>query len=424
MIWAPAHPRDPWKWNIVLALAFLGLASVRIGVPTTPYFDEIHYIPAARSFLELQRAVNLEHPPLAKLIIAGGIAMFGDDPLGWRVMSLLFGTLALLAGMRAMWFASMTRAASLLTGIFAATNFLLIVHSRIAMLDVFMVAFVMLALWMCAGAVRQNETARWRLALAGASMGAAMACKWGAIPLAVLPGLAFLIARIWSGRAKFLTTSRGWPIGGMSLLEAGLWLGVVPLAVYAAAFAPYMLFEELPRHPGSLIALHREMMEMQTQIPVPHPYQSVWWQWVINQRVIWYLYEPIDGAQRGIMLIGNPLTMLAGLPALVWCLWAGVRQGRRDCAALAIFFAASLAMWVIVPKAVQFYFHYFLPGMFLSAALALATERLWQRGERLVPVVLVGGAVGLFAYWFPILTAAPLVGDQEFLRWAWIASWR
>jgi dolichyl-phosphate-mannose-protein mannosyltransferase len=429
MIWAPAHSRDPWKWNIALVLAFLGLACVRIGVPTTPFFDEIHYVPAARSFLDLARATNLEHPPLAKLIMAGGMAMFGDNPLGWRMMSLLFGTLALLAAMRAMWFASQTRAASLLTGVFAATNFLLFVHARIAMLDVFMAGFVMLALWMCAGAVRQNETARWRLAVAGASMGAAMACKWGAIPLAVLPGLAFLIARlwnggVWSGRTRFLTTARGWPIGGMSLAEAGVWLGVLPLAVYALAFAPYLLFAELPGGPTGLIDLHRQMLEMQTQVPKPHPYQSVWWQWVINQRVIWYLYEVIDGAQRGVMLIGNPLTMLAGLPALVWCLWAWLRDRRRDCAAVVIFYAASLCMWVIVPKAVQFYFHYFLPGMFLSAALALATERLWRRGERLVPVVLVGGAVALFAYWFPILTAAPLAGDQAFLRWAWFVSWR
>jgi len=421
---APAHPRDPWKWNLLLVLAFLALALVRIGVPTTPYFDEVHYVPAARAFQALERVTNLEHPPLAKLIIAGGMALLGDNPLGWRVMSLLFGALALLGAMRAMWFASQTRAASVLTGIFVATNFLLFVHARIAMLDMFMVGFVMLALWMCAGAVRQHETARWRLALAGASMGAAMACKWGAIPLAVLPGLAFLAARVWSGGARFLTVRRGWPIGGMTLVEAGLWLGVVPLAVYALAFAPYLLFADVPRQPDSLIALHREMMEMQTQVPEAHPYQSVWWQWVINQRTIWYLYEFIDGAQRGVMLIGNPLTMLAGLPALLWCLWAGLRQGRRDALALVVLYLVSLGLWVIAPKAVQFYFHYFLPGMFLSAALALATERLWQRGERLVPVVLVGGAVGLFAYWFPVLTAAPLAGDQEFLRWAWILSWR
>ena len=421
---APVHPNDPWKWHLLLALAFAGLALVRIGVPTAPYFDEVHYVPALRAFLALEAATNMEHPPLAKLIMAGGMAVFGDNPLGWRAASLLFGTLALLAAMRAMWLASMNRAVSLLTGVFAATNFLLFVHARIAMLDVFMVSFVMLALWMCAGAVRQHETARWRLIIAGASMGAAMACKWNAIPLAVLPGLAFLGARLWSAGPRFLTANRGWPIGGIALWEAAIWLGVLPLAVYVLAFAPYLLFAGLPQNPAGLADLHRQMLEMQTQVPEAHPYQSVWWQWVINQRAIWYLYEVIDGAQRGVMLIGNPLTMLAGLPALAWCLWAGLKDGRRDALSVAVLYAASIGLWVIAPKPVQFYFHYFLPGMFLSAALALATERLWQRGERLVPVALVLGAAGLFAFWFPILTAAPLEGDQAFLKWAITNGWR
>lgn len=420
---APAHPNDPWKWHLLLALAFAALALVRIGTPSTPFFDEVHYVPALRAFLALEGATNMEHPPLAKLIMAGGMAVFGDNPLGWRAMSLLFGTLALLAAMRAMWLASISRAASVLTGVFAGTNFLLFVHARIAMLDVFMVGFVMLALWMCAGAVRQHETARWRLIIAGASMGAAMACKWNAIPLAVLPGLAFLAARIWNAGPRFLTANRGWPIGGMTLWEAAIWLGLLPLAVYALAFAPYLLFAELPQNPGGLVELHRQMLAMQTQVPEPHPYQSVWWQWVINQRAIWYLYEVIDGAQRGVMLIGNPLTMLAGLPALAWCLWSGLK-GRRDCMAVAVLYAASIALWVVAPKAVQFYFHYFLSAMFLSAALALATERLWQRGERLAPLVLVGGTIALFVFWFPILTAAPLAGDQAFLRWAPTEGWR
>lgn len=420
----PAHPHDPWKWNLALAAGFMALASVRLTIPSAPFFDEVHYLPAARAFLSGEGVTNIEHPPLAKLLMAGGIAVFGDNPLGWRLPSLFFGTLALLAACRAMWFASQTRAASVLTGVFVGTNFLLFVHARIAMLDVFMVAFTMLALWMCAGAVRQHETARWRLAVAGLALGAAMASKWGAIPLAVLPGLAFLAARVWSAKARFLTATRGWPIGGMALWEAGLWLGAVPLAVYALSFAPYLMFDTLPAHVTGLASFHREMLAMQTQVPLPHPYQSVWWQWAGNIRSIWYLYEEIDGAQRGVMLIGNPVTMLAGLPALAWCAWAWLRQGRPDCAALAVLYAASLALWVVAPKAVQFYFHYFLPAMFLSAALALACERLWQRGERLVPTSLVGGACAAFAFWFPILSAAPLDGGQAFLDWAWTEGWR
>ena len=420
----PDHPRDPLLWNWAIALAFAGLCLVRIGIPTTPYFDEVHYVPAAQAVLDLEWATNMEHPPLAKQLIALGMWLFGDNPLGWRIMSVLFGMLALFATMRGMWFASQTRAASLLTGLFVSTNFLLFVHSRIAMLDVFMVGFLMLALWMCAGAVRENETARWRLAVAGVALGAAMACKWNAIPVAVLPGLTFLAARLYAGRRRPVRSVRGWPVGGMSLWEAAVWLGAVPLAVYALTFWPFLYWGVHSGAPTGLVDLHGTMLELQTQVPEPHPYQSNWWDWVINRRAIWYLYEPIDGAQRGVMLIGNPVTMWFGLIALGWCAWKGWQEQRRDCIALVLLYIASMALWLVAPKAVQFYFHYFLAGMVLSAALALAVERLWQRGERMVPVVLCLGALGFFAYWFPILTAAPLGDPQDFLRWAWTAGWR
>jgi dolichyl-phosphate-mannose-protein mannosyltransferase len=428
----PSHPRDPIVWNCAIALAFLLTCLVRLTVPGVPYFDEVHYLPAARAVLELSQATNIEHPPLAKQIIAAGIALFGDNPLGWRIFSVVFGTLALFAAMRAMWFASCTRptgpAASLLTGLFVATNFLLFVHARIAMLDVFMVAFLMLAAWMFAAALRENETARWRLAVAGVALGCAMASKWNAIPLAVLPGLAFLAARWAAGRRRLVLSARGWPIGGMTLWEAGLWLGLVPLLVYAATFWPFLCWTVPGGDPSGLIDLHRHMLALQTQVPEPHPYQSQWWDWMINRRTIWYLYEPVDGAQRGIMLIGNPVTMWFGLIAMGWCAWAGWQSRkdtpRWDCIALVAVYLASLCLWIVAPKAVQFYFHYFPAGMAISAALALGVERLWQRGERLVPWAISLGALGFFIYWFPILTAAPLDDPQDFLKWAWTEGWR
>ena len=119
-------------------------------------------------------------------------------------------------------------------GVLLATAFHLFVHARIAMLDIFMVSFTMVELWMCAGAVREAETARWRLALAGVAMGCAMASKWSAIPVAMLPGIAFVAVRLRSSGWRAWTSNRGWPVPGIGLPEAFLWLGIVPLAIYAA----------------------------------------------------------------------------------------------------------------------------------------------------------------------------------------------
>jgi dolichyl-phosphate-mannose--protein O-mannosyl transferase len=418
------HPQEPIGWTVALTLLFAALASVRLTVPSTPFFDETHYLPAARAMLELSHRANVEHPPLGKELIALGMALFGDRPLGWRAPSLAFGALALFAAMRALWFASASRFATLAFGVLLITGFPLMVQSRIAMLDIFMASFAMVGVWMVAAAVRENETARWRLPVAGVALGFAMAAKWNAIPLAVLPGLGFLGVRVRFAGRGLLTAHRAPPIAGTRLPEATLWLGAVPLVAYAATYWPFLFLKTGATELGGLIELQREMLSLQQQKLPSHPYESVWWQWVLNWRAIWYLYEPINGAQRGVLLVGNPLTMLLGLPALAWCAWVGVAHRRWDALGVAVLYAASLLLWILAAKNVQFYYHYFLPSCFLLAALALALAEVWKRGLRLPPSSVLAASAALMAYFWPVLTAAALENERSFERWTWLDSWR
>ncbi len=430
----PPHPRDPLGWCLALTGLFALLAGWRLATPSILYFDEVHYIPAAREILALltegQGAYrNREHPMLAKELIAIGMALFGDNPLGWRVVPWLSGVLAYFAALRALWHASQDRFATLAFGVLLATGFSLFIHARIAMLDIVMAASLAVAAWQFAVACARPEQGRIRLALTGVAIGAALGAKWNAIPLAMVPGITFFIARAFAGRRRLFLSRRGAPVPGVTLVEAFVWLGIVPLAVYALTFVPgYWL--SAPLHPSPLaeqgfIGLHREMFELQSQLKTPHRYMSAWSQWVLNTRGIWYLYEAIDGAQRGVLLIGNPLTMLLGLPALLWCLIRGmwVRDWARLAAALG--YAASLGLWLIAPKPVQFYYHYFVPSFFLLAALALTCSDL-----RRVPYGkwlawgIPAGSVAIFAWFFPIIAGTPLVGPDSYLVWAWLEGWR
>lgn len=428
------RPRDPLVWVAALTAAFAALAAINLGTPSQPFFDEVHYLPAARALVSLLTTgtgplLNPEHPMLGKELIALGIWWLGDNPLGWRIMPLLAGTLALFAAMRALWHASEDRFATLAFGLLLATGFHLFIQSRIAMLDVFMVAGLAVAAWQFAASIRQPETGRWRLALTGVALGCAMAAKWNAIPLTVLPGLTFFAARLSAGRRRLFLSRRGAPVPGITLVEAFVWLGIVPLAVYALTFVPgYWLGEYLRPSPlaeKGLIGFHGEILALQKQILAPHSYQSTWSQWVLNTRGIWYLYEVVDGAQRGVLLIGNPLTMLIGLPALAWCLATGLRRWDWAKLAAVIGYGASLGLWLIAPKSVQFYYHYFVPSFFLLAALALALSDLKNtaRGRWFAWGTLTVSA-GLFALFYKVLAAAPLEGAMSFANWTWIAGWR
>lgn len=430
---APAHPRDPLALCLALTGLFALLAGWRLAIPSVEVFDEVHYLPAARELLGLWNEghgeyLNREHPLLGKELIALGMALLGDTPLGWRIMPLLFGTLAFFASLRAMWHASADRFATLAFGILLATGFHLLIQSRIAMLDIFMAAFLSVAAWQFAGACAEPEKGRWRLALTGVALGHSMGAKWNAIPLAMLPGLAFLVARARAGRRRLFLSRRGAPVPGVTLVEAFVWLGIVPLLAYAATFLPgYWLGEYLRPSPlaeQGLIGFHGEMLALQQQVLTPHTYQSNWPQWLLNTRAVWYFYAPADGAQRGILLIGNPLTMLLGLAGMLWCLVSGISRENWTKLAVVIGYGASLGLWVVAPKPVQFYYHYFVPHFFLLAALALACSDLrrarwgwWAWGT-------LAASAAMFAWFFPIIAALPLKASGSFVTWMWLEGWR
>ena len=423
-----AQSADPWGVSAVLALGFWGICLIRLGIPSTPYFDEVHYLPAARELLEFGAFTNREHPLFGKILIAAGIGIFGDNPWGWRIMPTLAGAGMVYGLMRAAWHATRSRFAALAYGVLVATGVLIFVHARVAMLDIFCMAFLSLALWQGAAAIRKPEQGRWRLALCGIALGLAMASKWNAAIIAPLFGLGFLAMRMSAGRRRLLLSRRGAPVPGITLLEAALWLGAVPLAVYAATFWPayHFAIDSIGSTTGAsgLIAHHADMARMQSSVVQPHPYQSEWWQWAANLRGIWYLYEPVDGAQRGILLIGNPVSMLLGLAAMVWAAARGIVTRDGLLLVLVFLYVWTLGFWAVADKPVQFYYHYLLPSLFLHGALALALDGFWQAGRKWLALLPLAASVAAFIWLFPILTAAELDGEMAFLDWALLEGWR
>lgn len=423
--------RDPATWCAVIAAGFFFLLLHRLGIPSKPMFDEIHYLPAARRLIDLTERLNPEHPLLAKQLIAWSMQVIGDTPFGWRFPSAVLGVLGLWAMMRALWWASLSRAATILFGLLLATDFVWFMMARIAILDMAMGGFMALAMWQWALAWRnpsgRTGAARLHLTLTGLFMGLSLGAKWNGVLLLPLPGLLFALNRWQALRGRRLALP--WaahgvgPVPGVSLLEAGLWLGVLPLAVYFATFLPAFFYEKDPMTVGRLLSWQHYMLQLQDSVKNPHTYMSRWWQWMANIRPIWFLYENVDGAQRGVLMLGNPFTMLAGLPALALCAWAGVKGDRLRLLVVAAY-ALLVGFWAVNGKPVQFYYHYMLASCFLMAALALVLAEWWELGLRWPAKVTLVLTFGLFVGFYPIISAAKLPRTNSYLDYTWMDSWK
>ena len=177
------------------------------------------------------------HPPLGKLFIAFGEWTFGLNPFGWRFATALIGSLAILLLARIT--RRMTRSTLLgcVAGLLMALDGLEFVMSRTALLDIFLMFWV-LAAFGClvvdrdltrarlAAAAEESPgefaaprvwVTRWRIG-AGVCMGLALASKWDAIWY-VLGFAALVIA--WDCGAR---RAAGLPGGLPAVLKQNRWL--------------------------------------------------------------------------------------------------------------------------------------------------------------------------------------------------------
>jgi dolichyl-phosphate-mannose-protein mannosyltransferase len=359
-------PRQLVLTSVILFFLSQVLFLVNIQFPRTVDFDEFHYVPSAKQFLELRENQNWEHPPLGKLIMAAGIKTWGDRPIGWRYMSTVFGSLTLVGMYILGWMLFVDTGIALWAALLTLANHLLYVQSRIGMLDTFMVGFLIWALvGFCAAwnpLVRKKDVKNW-LAFSGVMFGLSTACKWfSVVPWAACAGLVVLLRlrepppeENKSKESKLTAPSKVWNPPGLwqdiSWGRLALSLGVIPVAAYFITFIPFLFIPGTIHSPLDFLTMQYRMWDGQLRVVSSHPYMSNWWQWPLLNRPIWYAFDH-DGADfvRGVILLGNPLIMWTGLLALGVCIWDLIAHRNRDAFLITFFYAIFYSCWLIIPR--------------------------------------------------------------------------
>lgn len=415
---------------LALYLLAQALFLVHLSQPQTYTFDEFHYIPAAKMLMSRTQNRNWEHPPLGKYIIGTGIALLGDEPAGWRFFATVFGALT-VAGMY-LWALAIFREERLALWVALVTlvNQFLYVMARIAMLDIFLVAFMVWGLAAFSAAWdggRDPRSTRRLLLFAGVMFGLATAIKWeglaawgscwllllgvrvlratGAVPEAAsapAPDEPWYAADLWQ------------QVGGRCL---ALVFGLLPLALYFLTFLPLLTLKSGPDNTlMGIVRLQRAILLGHLHISGVHIYESPWYTWALGLRPMWFAWaaEPDNPAYvRAILLLGNPLVMWAGFAAALVSLAAWVMRGTRDAFLVSAWYWGLYLSWAVVPRPLTFYHYYFAAAMALSLNLAYVF-RHYERG-RLFPVRwgrwgFLAVATAVFVLFFPVLSALRMPG--------------
>jgi predicted membrane-bound dolichyl-phosphate-mannose-protein mannosyltransferase len=137
--------KSQWILLAIVAVVFVAHIFI-IGQPFKSYvYDESFYVPAAKALLN-GSVSNVEHPPLAKAAIAAGMLIFGDNGIGWRILTVLAGTLTIVLVYYLVLKLGGSEKTALIAAFLLGFENLWFTHSSIAMLDIIAVFFSTLGL--------------------------------------------------------------------------------------------------------------------------------------------------------------------------------------------------------------------------------------------------------------------------------------
>ncbi len=416
---------------ILIALASFVLRIINLGLPKGFIFDEVYYVDGARDLLKYGVEVNganpefIVHPPVGKWLIAGGIELFGDSEFGWRFASAVFGTLLILLFARLIHVLFYSPLLTALGAALMALDGLLLVHSRTALLDLFLTFFTVLGvlLWY-----------RNRHIWAGIAFGLAIGCKWSAIYFVAVIGLIAVYQ---------ILASRDIRKSIKPIVAKFAQYGLLPVLVYILTWTGWFISNrgwsrQWSSNPFiSWLHYHSEMLNFHTGLTEKHPYEANPWSWLVMGRPTSFFYESPQGCgakdcAQEVLALGTPILWWVGTIALAVVVGYWIKSlihHRVDSAAniVVLGIAAGYLPWFAMQQRTVFSFYAIIIEPFMIVAIVYCAKLLL--GSGLKPAVsqsIVGGIFALivlcFIFFIPLFTGQIITYEDWRVR-MWFESW-
>ncbi len=421
---------------LVIAIASLLLRLFNIASIKSFIFDEVYYVDGARDLLAYGVEVDgsaaefVVHPPIGKWMIASGIKLFGDNPLGWRIATAVAGSLMILLVAAIVHRLFYSPFLTIIASALMAVDGMALVHSRTALLDNFLALFVLTGTYFF---IRKNYY------VTGIFFGFAIATKWSGLYFLALFGLIALYRAFTFFNGKDLLKPT---------LRVVAAYGLTPIVVYLASWSGWFFSDrgwKRDSDSNPFIALknyHEEILNFHRNLSTAHNYEANPWSWLIQGRPTSFFYETpsgcgADSCSQEVLALGTPLLWWSATIALaiVFGYWIrSIALRRTDPAATIIIagIAAGYLPWFFFQDRTVFTFYVIVFQPFMVLALIYCAQlflshqrrksaRSYQLGEFGIIALLALIAIN-FIYFLP-LYMGELITYQEWINRMWLPSW-
>lgn len=390
-----------------------------VNIPEKYYFDEVYHAVTAKLYArndpsgyewwheppEPNTAIEWLHPPLAKLTQAFGILVFGENSFGWRISSVVFGTLVILLIYILAKKLTDSKNIGLIAAFLASLDGLLFAQSRIAMNDIHLTFFVLLSI-IVYQQYKERKTNIWLL-LSGIVAGLSMSSKWSGVFV-----LGVFFADQFFTFVRERKTLKKKHVA--QLLFA--WI-IIPVIVYILSFTQFWIqghtFEQFKE-------LHNQIWQYQVNLKATHPRQSRPLEWMFDVKPVWFYVDySKDNEVANIYNVGNPVLFIGGLISLFYLFYSLIfmKMQKKEFSNIVLLLLSYVIIWTpwFFSPRIMFFYHYTPAVPFLCIGLSITTyELIRSNAWRTVGLSVIFMSIFWFVLFFPYISGIHM--PNEFVK--------
>lgn len=416
------------------------------------YFDEVYHPRNAWEIANREFMYATVHPLLGTSLIALSIHFLGMNPFAWRLPGVITGILLLPLFYVLVKNTFHERRSAVIGTLLLSVEFMHLTTSRIATLEPFSV-FWILAMFLFMIRYYQTNfydtplTKTWKLLfLSGLCMGLGIATKWTACYSAI--GLAILLftnlIRRWyeyrQAAKASLSDRNQWSQEEKNLADhilqswrRSFWktIGIcfvffifIPAVIYWVSYMWCPVWRD-GWSIANVISQNSYMYHYHINLKATHPYQSYWYQWILDIRPIWY-YGRLsrNDVYHSISCFTNPAISWFGFVCVPIVFYDAIRKRTPSAWIISIGYLTALLPWVLFVNRCVFSYHFYPTSFFMLMAIVYVIRSQLKKSRSSYAWVLLYLAVCIVLFFLFLPATAGFGAPQSYMKFLeWLPSW-